>query len=656
MAKSRLSKRRTNNQEKRAQEKYRQSLTAPEESDLSSSGKMPTKRGNNATTAWDTLEEEEDEEEEETRKSFSMEDLFDFLGQTQIALIISLMFGGVVAAAHSVGWEHFLGWAFFFLILGFPLVRREKPGSPAWKILAMGILFPFFGASIVLLPFVLLILGLTAIAGNDGLKALRVFLGVFCIPILGILSILYKVPLPMVFGITLANMGFVAGLSLLFGENGPSGTRLGSLPWRVLGTWESTDREKSKNRGPASLFAIPEKKSIRMPVQTGFQHFFLGLSGIAGLVLFVSLLLWLIQIPFIPLWITLDALWVMSCALIALYFSSGAYLIDSRQKKLTSYVTNPLYVKSRDLSSEEIYGVVLGRKRITQGIILRKPTIGYSLTLILHDGTVIPMPLPDFSIFSDEEVFFHLKKCGSRIGNVLQTSFFVVTGDFYQHDWEHLKSDHLFRKKDPRALKALWDVVNESRCLEVPPGKTTDLLKTEITTAWEWGILVAVSFFFLWVTLGMVKKEWDWLTANPRIIYLILLDFSTLMMTLLAIWKLLVDEYFLFDLKSRTIRFFSRIFIFQADEVKLPFSAVDHIVLEKYDEVFWVLGKRFRLKVVPKAEWGSPLVITDFSGLQEEMLERGKALAEIMQVPFLAGETIGPGMDRIECREQEKFQ
>ncbi|MBU1108725.1 MAG: hypothetical protein KKB51_18765 [Candidatus Riflebacteria bacterium] len=586
---------------------------------------------------------------------FTGMDILDFLGKSALCISILVLGGTIYWLAGSFSVERIVGQLLFFALLGIPIsfIYSERSSLPI-RIIEGFIFFISMISALCFLPLAFPLFPLGVILKEPSYRPMRAILGfsVFSLFLVGIVITqfydvsllttghkgLYKLAIDIaqffdayrysVGYVLLCSMGVASSLFLMVPELEKDPTRMSALP--------PTPPDKKTKPTISQTFPLPGYMPIYLHFQTTFQKFLTMLTWLCGGIGLISLFFWIIRVSLIPLWVTSDALAALSGALILQYFSRAFYVVSPKKKKFIRFTINPLMVDTHDIASEELAGIVLGRSHRISGILQKTTKKVCIIHVIFKTGMKLSLPTPDLSQFSEVEIEAHLEGYARRLAKILGCPFLNLLIPATLAEWKAHQENFfttIIGAPLPPFFPTLWELFCESKFLDRPAEDEFEMVKSDLDTLWEWAILGGVSIFFAVTTIFMLSSEWNLLTGNPRFFYLILLDCSSIVVTLLAVRRWLIDEYYLFDLNTREIFFHSRILFSRRKSLLGSFSEVSHLLLEDASDPENKSQNLYHLKLV-MCKTGNETIITN-SSTKEIMTSRGLALAALLEMKCL---------------------
>ncbi len=281
----------------------------------------------------------------------------------------------------------------------------------------------------------------------------------------------------------------------------------------------------------------------------------ISLVGVVGLTTGSELL---------PQFIVLDALILFACSSAIYLMTRSTGTIDMNDRKVTLTWTNPFFSTRRVLDFDEIACIAVRGKLQGFPFLLNWFSTAFTLVMVTKSGDVLP-----FSTFSEKggtDIDGALARIEERAKNfaLVMDVPYLPRRDFSQalppilaDGKEPFEFQGVAAEKGPQVLQ---DLRTSSLLLECPH---PEQVRVEISTTFEKFFLGGLSLFFLVSTVWLLMEEWGLIAANPRIMYLVLLDSTSFLVTILWVWKYLVDEHYILDLRTRTVDFQSRILFFR---------------------------------------------------------------------------------------------
>lgn len=295
----------------------------------------------------------------------------------------------------------------------------------------------------------------------------------------------------------------------------------------------------------------------------------------------------------IPLWLRNDLIIGLVASAAIRFFVRSQYLIDIPGKTLHQEFTNPLYYRKRRIEFNEVAMVTTVGRLSEWPLLWHSCRLGFSVAIILNDGTVLKIPRTDTRkgkyFLHQEEAAVRAQQLAHLLGCKFQPGFFYKNQSFYKWIGDVRKAitdnpgSETFRP-------TLWQSKLSNFSLEaVEPG----VIKVDLPTTREKLVLCLLMLFFILSTHWLLRSEGSFIAANPRLIYLLLLDSTSVLLTLLAAWLWLIDEHYVFDVNRRLVLFRSRLLFWSREENICRFADISGFeVWKRYSWFFLsVAGK-----------------------------------------------------------------
>lgn len=283
----------------------------------------------------------------------------------------------------------------------------------------------------------------------------------------------------------------------------------------------------------------------------------------------------------IPVWLRNDLMIAFAITLFIKIFLKNQYLIDLSGRKIHQEFTNPLYYRKRQVEFSEVAMITTSGRLSGWPLLWHRYRLDYSVVMILKDGTVLTVPRNAEGkrrfFVSQEDTDRQAEYLARFIGCEFRPGLFRQNESFA--DWQADVDRMTAGLPDQEALRlALWQTKFSNVSLEVfEPG----VVKVDLPTLTEKLVLCLLVLFFIVSTQWIISREGSVIAANPRLIYLFLLDSTSVLVTLYAAWVWLVDEYYVFDFKKRQISFRSRLLFWRREKVISTFNQISRFELWK---------------------------------------------------------------------------
>ncbi len=304
----------------------------------------------------------------------------------------------------------------------------------------------------------------------------------------------------------------------------------------------------------------------------------------------------------IPLWLRNDLIIGLVASAAIRFFVRSRYLIDIAGKTIHQEFTTPLYYRKRRIEFNEVAMVTTVGRLSEWPLLWHGCRLGFSVAIILNDGTVLKIPRIDTRkgkyFLHQEEAAVRAQQLAHLLGCKFQPGFFYKDQSFYS--W--LGDVRQAITENPGSEKfgpVLWQSKLSNVSLEaVEPG----VIKVDLPTTREKLVLCLLMLFFMLSTHWLLKSEGSFIAENPRLIYLLLLDSTSVLLTLLAAWLWLIDEHYVFDVNRRVVLFRSRLLFWNREEHICRFADISGFeVWKRYSWFFLTIaGKSVKTHFPPE--------------------------------------------------------
>ena len=276
----------------------------------------------------------------------------------------------------------------------------------------------------------------------------------------------------------------------------------------------------------------------------------------------------------IPLWLRNDLIIGLLVSMAIQFFMKCQYLINVPGKTIHQEFTTPLYYRKRRIEFAEVAMVTTVGKLSEWPLLWHRYRLCFLVAIILNDGTVLNLPRIEARkgkyFLYQEEASVQAQQLARFLGCKFQPGFFKKEQGFYSwlSDVRQAIADH----PDSATLEqVLWQSKLSNVSLEaVEP----EQVKVDLPTTKEKLVLCVLILFFILSTHWLIRSEGSFIAANPRLIYLFLLDSTSVLLTLFAAWLWLIDEHYVFDIKQRVVLFRSRFLFWRRQETICRFSEI----------------------------------------------------------------------------------
>lgn len=295
-----------------------------------------------------------------------------------------------------------------------------------------------------------------------------------------------------------------------------------------------------------------------------------NLIGIACLILLLGL-----SRTGIPVWFRNDLIIGLAASIAIRFFIKCQYRINFAEKSINQEFTNPFYYKKRKIEFSEIALITTICKISGWPLLWHLYRFEYSVAMILKDGTTLPLPriVTDKTCrFSNQaEADAQAAHLAGFLGCDFQTGLFSNGQSFKQWCSD---ADLIAESSGAQPLlkEAIWKARLSNVFLEyLEPG----IIKVDLPTMKEKFILFLLTLLSIASTYWVVNSEATYIAANPRLIYLFLLDSTSVLVTLYSAWLWLIDEYYIFDVNKRLVIFRSRFLFWKKETLICDFDQID---------------------------------------------------------------------------------
>ncbi|MBP7632714.1 hypothetical protein KBA41_00990 [Candidatus Ozemobacteraceae bacterium] len=321
------------------------------------------------------------------------------------------------------------------------------------------------------------------------------------------------------------------------------------------------------------------------------QRTFLGnlLKGIligCGIVMAVTLICRMKGVEWVPAWLATDAvLGFIFAGILSRYVRSG-YTIDPVARTIVHEELTPLYMRRRDISFDEIGAVSIRGAQKGWPLLYHYHYIELQIVLVFDNGLVLPVYDP---VRASEFLFRILERERARareLADVLGCPLFPEyhLGDGSTKRWTGQIEGLRSKSQQPDELEA---AITGTYFSSLGMGSTEPLrVIVDMTTRFESFVLALVVAFFAVTTGYALSAEWGYLAANPRILYLILLDCTSVIVTVFGLWHLLIDEYYVFDVEASSIEYHSRWGFWKTRRMICEFGDINEIRIGRCFSIF----------------------------------------------------------------------
>lgn len=370
---------------------------------------------------------------------------------------------------------------------------------------------------------------------------------------------------------------FVAGVALrLWGKSSSFGSD--SRPPRE----EPPIREKlPRGRVRAAPEPAPSMEEIIIEQRTFLGSLLRGILVVCCSVMVAVMLLRMKGVEWIPSWIITDAVLGFIAAAVLMRYARSGYTIDPAARTIVHEEVTPLIVRRRNIAFGEISAVSVRGVQKGWPLLYRYHYMQFQVVLIFDNGLVLPVYDPvnatDFLFGALESVRARAMELADVLGCPVYPWRHLGEVSFKQ--WKSEITRLSGKSEQPEDLeKSLLETYFSSLGMGLVGQQQ---LKADMTTRVEMFMLALVVAFFGITTWYALSTEWRYLAENPRILYLILLDCTSIVVTLFGLWHLLVDEYYVFDVETGAIEYRSRWAFWKTSRVIGQFGDVRDIRISR---------------------------------------------------------------------------
>ncbi|HAE38533.1 MAG TPA: hypothetical protein DCG57_07830 [Candidatus Riflebacteria bacterium] len=306
----------------------------------------------------------------------------------------------------------------------------------------------------------------------------------------------------------------------------------------------------------------------------------------------------------IPVWLRNDLIIGFVTALAIRSFMKSQYLIDIPGKTIHQEFTNPFYYRKRHIEFTEVAMVTTIGKLSEWPLLWHRYQLGYSVVIILNDGTVLNLPRIEARkgkyFLRQEEAAVQAQHLASFLGCKFEPGYFKREQSFYAWlaDVKQTIADHA---GSGTLEKVLWESKLSNVSLDA---FGSGQVKVDLPTTREKLVLCILIIFFILSTHWLIKSEGSFIAANPRLIYLLLLDSTSVLLTLFAAWLWLIDEHYIFDLNLRVVLFRSRLLFWRRQETVCSFYEISGFeVWKRHSWFFLTIADKNNKTFVPSEQY-----------------------------------------------------
>ncbi|MBF0502878.1 MAG: hypothetical protein HQM09_22275 [Candidatus Riflebacteria bacterium] len=322
-----------------------------------------------------------------------------------------------------------------------------------------------------------------------------------------------------------------------------------------------SEKVKLVKKDEISLVRIPQIDSLAM---------FCSLVGVATILATpVALILWLKG--FVGGWIAFDIFLAFSLSGLLFNNITHHYELDLAKKTLHYIYQNPFYFERRDISLQEVFGIrtLLFTKSMKRGE-------HFATALILRNG--VTLHIFETRCKSDyQNVFLQQMEKTKVMAECMKWPLL----EHHLMQFENIAEWRSAIMCPNEFIHILWEQELASVGLSLVSG-SLNKIKADITTPLEKCCLWFVIFLFGLTTFCLLFNEFKVLSEYPRLLYMLLLDAGSIVVSVLAVWKWLIDEHYVIDIELKTVSFSSRILFFKRSWEVASFSEIKSIILRRW--------------------------------------------------------------------------
>lgn len=328
----------------------------------------------------------------------------------------------------------------------------------------------------------------------------------------------------------------------------------------------------------------------------------------------------------IPTWAAGDAVGGFIIAAALSIFVRSGYIIDPVARTIVYEQATPFYVRRRNIAFDEISVVSVRGVQKGWPLLYNYHYLELQTVIIFANGLVLPVHDP---VKASDYIFSALERERQRalkLARILGCTLFPShhLGDVSPRQWKAGISRLREKSQEPDELeKSVFETYISSLGLSVD---APHRVKVDMTTRFEKFILAFVVSFFAITTWYALNAEWGYLAQNPRIFYVILVDCTSILVSVFGLWRLLVDEYYIFDVEEGMIEFYSRWAFWRTCRKVSSFGEVGEIIISR----FWdILTSRLSAAELRFAN-GDRIMISDKAPSQGIPVFRALVLARLL--------------------------
>ncbi len=328
---------------------------------------------------------------------------------------------------------------------------------------------------------------------------------------------------------------------------------------------------------PVPLY--PSERSDRKTIyRVPQENFFLVLLHVvkilAGTVLLTAFLYFYWRTPFPFEWLVNDSILAVVGSSLLLLFSSCGFTIDTQENRIKYCFSTPFHRSSKEISFDEICAVVVGGSFKSLPLLFPFHRMVFSTSLLFKDGSALPI-LGSSSASRDPEKALKQHLDGAYgLSAILGRPWFAGPFLAYQtfRDWRENVESLAASAPDSKVMASrLWEL--GMGCSSFSSDRP-DVVHVDLSTGLEQWILGLITLAMAGFTIWLLGSEIKFLQDNPRVLYLLLLDGTSILATILALWYGVIDQHYILNLEAKTIHFHTRFLFFRFSSLVCPFSEI----------------------------------------------------------------------------------
>ncbi len=303
---------------------------------------------------------------------------------------------------------------------------------------------------------------------------------------------------------------------------------------------------------------------IRIPIQTPLQILLMVLMIPGGSLALMNMILMYLGTGLISGWLVTDAIAIFIVSFLTWCFTKCEYIVNPASKIVRYYYINPFYSEKRIIPFKEIAALSIGGE-LKGWPFISNYRMEFTSYLVFTNGRTLPIFKGSPKSTDTFENFGEIEGITIELSQIMGRPYFpgFLAWETRFSDWISEISRVPASVRDEQALqKTLWELGISAASMEL---LEPHQIKVDLPTWIEKFVLILVTLLFGVSTIYLLQAEWAFIETNPRIIYLLLLDSSSIVITVLGLWRWLIDEYFVLDTDLRKLRFRSRILFFNQD-------------------------------------------------------------------------------------------